>query len=957
MATPEEQKKRVQEIKAELNSLFARLDQADRTLLRGTINELKKGQDNLQEWERALTRFKTTADKVADSLDYISRSFTDAVNELQKQDKFLSKGKQAMNSIANTAQKALSIRRGETDINRKNLQDKLKEADLQRDILENAILQGKGTIAQNKAMNQALNDIDEYKKGLEAVLKTDQKIENSIGATASILKGVEKTLGKFGLPAIGIEEAFKETKRLGQAAAMAGEDFNAFGEFAGILTKNIKESLSFTKLLELAILAVGKAMMFIDKTSGSIAKNLGIANTEARELVSEFNELSMNTMDVFVNTKDLSEAFSNLTQSLGVAKLASDAVLINFTKLVEQAGYSVEAATELTKLSAIQGTDSQGILENFLGQTEALNIQNGLQVSGKMLAESALKTSKATLLQLRGQGQSLAEAAFEAKKLGLELQQIEGIADSLLNIESSIAAEFEAEVMLGRQLNLERARYYALTNDIAGLANEIKKEAGSANEFAAMNRIEAEGLAKAFGMSREAMGEMLYEQEALSKLSGKANEDAQTRFNNLVREVGLEKAKKQLGNEQLANQMESANIQQRFQKALLKIQTLFLSLAEPLMPVVDAFVGILGFVGGIVAKLTPFLKGVAAIFAVTKGIQLSILAINKGLSIGNALTKIRLFFTKDLKNIALKIINYEGISNALAKTKNGEKFKEVALSKPGNVQAKAAVLLNKIGLINAKQLAFWKGRETFLSNANNTNLKQRIFYEKASLASSIRKNIAEKIGLALGFQKSAIEKVGLTTLIQQNIQKALGITRDTTSLGLSVAKGASEKMTLKTLIAQGAAMLISIARNTINLGITIAKAAAEFAAATALTLGIGTGPLLAIAAAAAATVGGIVYAMTRGDDVLSNSTGGSGYGDRMLLGPEGAIALNNKDTVVAGTNLFKGDDVVSAGEGQIQMGDAIDYNKLASAIGGAVNNKQVTLSYTDFAQKTRPVFG
>ena len=136
---------------AVLNALFAKLDQADRTILRGTINELEKGVDNLNEWERSLKRFKTTVDKVADSLDYISRSFTDAVNELQKQDKFLAKGKQAMNSIANTAQKALSIRRGETDINRKNLQDKRKEANLQYEILENAISHGKGTIAQNVA--------------------------------------------------------------------------------------------------------------------------------------------------------------------------------------------------------------------------------------------------------------------------------------------------------------------------------------------------------------------------------------------------------------------------------------------------------------------------------------------------------------------------------------------------------------------------------------------------------------------------------------------------------------------------------------------------------------------------------------------------------------------------------------------------------------------------------------
>jgi hypothetical protein len=35
--------------------------------------------------------------------------------------------------------------------------------------------------------------------------------------------------------------------------------------------------------------------------------------------------------------------------------------------------------------------------------------------------------------------------------------------------------------------------------------------------------------------------------------------------------------------------------------------------------------------------------------------------------------------------------------------------------------------------------------------------------------------------------------------------------------------------------------------------------------------------------------------------------------EKVLYGPEGAIAFNNKDTIVAGTDLFKkGDDVMSA---------------------------------------------
>jgi hypothetical protein len=48
--------------------------------------------------------------------------------------------------------------------------------------------------------------------------------------------------------------------------------------------------------------------------------------------------------------------------------------------------------------------------------------------------------------------------------LGLNLTQVDKIAEGLLDIEQSLTAEFEAEVITGKQLNLERARFFALTN-------------------------------------------------------------------------------------------------------------------------------------------------------------------------------------------------------------------------------------------------------------------------------------------------------------------------------------------------------------------------------------------------------------------------------------------------------------------------------------------------------------
>ena len=40
--------------------------------------------------------------------------------------------------------------------------------------------------------------------------------------------------------------------------------------------------------------------------------------------------------------------------------------------------------------------------------------------------------------------------------------------------------------------------------------------------------------------------------------------------------------------------------------------------------------------------------------------------------------------------------------------------------------------------------------------------------------------------------------------------------------------------------------------------------------------------------------------------MLSPGSGAGGYGNRILTGPEGSFALNNNDTVVAGTNLGGG---------------------------------------------------
>jgi hypothetical protein len=81
-------------------------------------------------------------------------------------------------------------------------------------------------------------------------------------------------------------------------------------------------------------------------------------------------------------------------------------------------------------------------------------------------------------------------------------------------------------------------------------------------------------------------------------------------------------------------------------------------------------------------------------------------------------------------------------------------------------------------------------------------------------------------------------------------------------------------------------------------------------------MGLGPAGIFIGTGLVAASIAGMYQAYNK---FLANDMISPGYGKRTLLAPEGAIALNDKDTVIAGTKLFKGNDVISTPQGTINM--------------------------------------
>jgi hypothetical protein len=111
----------------------------------------------------------------------------------------------------------------------------------------------------------------------------------------------------------------------------------------------------------------------------------------------------------------------------------------------------------------------------------------------------------------------------------------------------------------------------------------------------------------------------------------------------------------------------------------------------------------------------------------------------------------------------------------------------------------------------------------------------------------------------------------------------------------------------------------------------------------------GLGPLGIAVVAGLIGAGVGALAMYAANDGVFPAPGGSGHGKRMLLGPEGAIQLNNKDTVIAGTNLFdKADDMVSAPAGAVKVSPSSGGN---AEVVNAINNLKQSVA----ALASRPI--
>ena len=451
---------------------------------------------------------KSTLDKdsvkVLGQVVNYARSVKSEFNSIKEVEKEIAKGRKQQQNVEKQILAIQSQAGQSLKDELKTLQTRKEAAATAEKLAEKYALQQQAGVAGAEKLAERAKAIAEKEKAKLALAERELSVEakqvvilqNSKKAVDSIVDGLEDQLQT-------------QQKSSGLFAKMGGAIKN--------MGASLKAALGPLALLTTAAVAIkaayDKGREAAERLSGQnveLARTMGVAQSTANKIAGEVRGIGA-AMGITGGqaTAAAGAIYSNLD---GVEKL-SKSTLETFVKLNVFAGMSAESIGDIRRLSKLTGEDTGKVAEQMaLTAQESIKTQK-VNVSMRQVMEGVGKASNTVKLAFKGSAEELTKAFVSSKKLGLELKQVEDISNSLLNFEDSIAAEMEAELLTGKQLNLEKAREAALNNDINGVMEEISKQGIDQESFTKMNRIQQEALAKSIGMSREGLADMLVTQK------------------------------------------------------------------------------------------------------------------------------------------------------------------------------------------------------------------------------------------------------------------------------------------------------------------------------------------------------------------------------------------------------------------------------------------------------------
>jgi len=341
----------------------------------------------------------------------------------------------------------------------------------------------------------------------------------------------------------------------------------------------------------------------IDSYSTDFAKNSGVSKEFAEEITKSYAAQAVYSKNALLTIQAQATAQQELQEAAGVKALYTQQDVQSQVYLTKQLGLEGDEAARLNQISLINNQATQESTDNVYAQVAGYKQTNGLLFDGRKILKEVANTNGVIAANYKNNPIQIAKAVVQARALGVSLQEAAQASRSLLDFESSIENELEAELLTGKAWNLEKARALELSGDSAGALKEELKNVGTLYDFQKLNVVAKEAEAKAVGMTVDQLSDALRKQEVL-KTSTVETLKAQDEI--------LAKVKGTSKEAEYRAMLNAANNGEELQKqeALVSKQMEFEASMERLK---DNFSAILaGPVGGMIDGFTTLLKNATA---------------------------------------------------------------------------------------------------------------------------------------------------------------------------------------------------------------------------------------------------------------------------------------------------------------------------------------------------------
>ena len=568
---------------------------------------LKENRDILAEMQDNMERYNQKLKEADGFTKKITKNNAKILSSLIKTRKQNQMSGKHLGKVADLAKK---INAGEIDI----VKSKRMIADIDAKLL-------KFTGKKHKGLRQSL-------KAQKGMLVTNQSGLKSQARSNELMGVADKLTGGMAGKAKGF---LKNARKMGPAMLAVGL---AVGLVAGTF-----------KLLM-------KSLKFVSKMTDALGKSFGVVGSRSKEFRDNMQEASVDVISLGKGTADVIALTGNLADNFGISFMRASTLNDKILDSGVAMGLSTQEAGNLFGILMSIGQLTADQAEHLAESTYQLAVANDVNPATVMrdMADSAEMIAKFGAQNVK----ELTKAAIQARKLGLTLKTVDKISDSMLNFQSSIQAEMEASVVIGRQLNFQEARRLFNMGKTSKAMGIVLKQLGGEQKFNKLSIIQRKILAKSIGVEATELaklvrnqGKSIQAQKTFNDLLGEDGMSALTSLINKIKEIGsnlllnlggpLEKLLERVEDVLLdPKTMETLNsmfdsMGARLEKALEVMDTEYLE--EKLKPFKDALVGADGN-GGIAASLSTIAESAMGVLTAFSAIGRMLSGAVAGAAIG-----------------------------------------------------------------------------------------------------------------------------------------------------------------------------------------------------------------------------------------------------------------------------------------------------------------------------------